>query len=85
MRSTVLPYLIGSYYRRYILLTKTTAALNEVALSYRKMSGLCLLSVVFAVTIDMIINLSYANSLWLAFIQIFKSVIGKLGDEFQIP
>ena len=35
-----------------ILLTKTTAVQNEVALSYHKVRGLYFLAVVFAATID---------------------------------
>ena len=34
-----------------MLLTKTTAAQNEVALSYHKVRGLCFLAVVFVATI----------------------------------
>ena len=34
-----------------ILLIKTTAAQNEVALSYHSVRGLCFLAVVFAVTV----------------------------------
>ena len=36
---------------QYICLTKTTAAKNEVALSYRRVRGLYFLAVVFAATI----------------------------------
>ena len=35
-----------------ILLTKTTAAQNENALSYHRVRGLCFLAVVFAATIS---------------------------------
>ena len=35
-----------------MFLTKTTAAQNEVALSYHRVRGLYFLAVVFAVTID---------------------------------
>ena len=50
-----------------ILLTKTTAARNEIALSYHKVRGLYFLAVVFAATIvnttfDVIINLSTYNA-----------------------
>ena len=34
-----------------MLLTKTTAAQNEVALSYHTVRGLCFLAVIFAATI----------------------------------
>ena len=37
--------------QRYILLTKTTAARNGVALSYRSVRGLYFLAVVFVTTI----------------------------------
>ena len=38
--------------RGYILLIKTTAAQNEVALSYHKARGVYFLAVVFVTTID---------------------------------
>ena len=42
--------------RAYILLTKTTAAQNEVALSYHRERGLYFLAVVFVATIDIVIH-----------------------------
>ena len=40
--------------RSYILLTKTTAARNEVALIYHKVRGLYFLAVVFAANLEYI-------------------------------
>ena len=45
---------INSIYK--ILLTKTTAVENEVALSYHRMRGLYFLAVVFASTIESIVS-----------------------------
>ena len=45
----------------YGLLTKTTAAQNEVALSYDRVRGLYFLAVVFAATIVYIIPLTFEH------------------------
>ena len=42
--------------KEIILLTKTTAAQNEVALNYHKVRGLYIQAVVFAATIDTNVN-----------------------------
>ena len=56
----------------YILLTKTTAARNEVALSYHKVRGLYFLAVVFEATIDynfpQFVNVHYHCTLLLPYI-----------------
>ena len=45
------PYNIQTYITPSIFLTKTTAAKNEVALSYHTLRGLYFLAVIFASTI----------------------------------
>ena len=42
---------LSKAFRTYILITKTTAAQNEVALSYHKLRGLYFLAIIFAATI----------------------------------
>ena len=52
----------------YILLTKTTAAQNEAALSYHRVRGLYFLTVVFVVTIVKGMGLWYKLRYWLGFV-----------------
>ena len=71
LSSFVLSYFrtfVLSYFRTFvarwyytILLTKTTAAQNEVALSYRSVRGLYFLAVVFAATIQITILVFLGN------------------------
>ena len=56
--------------KSYILLTKTTAAQNEVALSYHRVRGLYFLAVVFVATIVLVLYLYRAHVLLIDFTKI---------------
>ena len=67
-----------------ILLTKTTAVQNKVALSYYRVRGLYFLAVVFAATISVLMTNSCEDLIIVIHNEIFYSIFIQISDFIQL-